>query len=96
MNGSVRTIVTTLTFSLPDSLREFIDQQVKTKGYGNISEYLRSLLREAQEAESSKRLEALLLEGLESGGEDVEADRQFWSELRAEAASLIAKRKKRA
>jgi antitoxin ParD1/3/4 len=42
-------------------------------------------VREAQEAESSKRLERLLLEGLEGGGE-IEADPKFWSELKAEAA----------
>jgi antitoxin ParD1/3/4 len=88
--------MTTLTISLPESLRDFIEQQVKTKGYGNTSEYVRSLVRDAQEAESNKRLEVLLLEGLESGGEDIEADQKFWSDLRTEAAALLAKRQKRA
>lgn len=87
--------MTTLTISLPDSLRQFIDQQVKTKGYGNTSEYLRTLVRDAQAAEAANRLEALLLEGLQSDGDDVEADAQFWTDLKAEAASLLAKRKKR-
>ncbi|HUQ91749.1 MAG TPA: type II toxin-antitoxin system ParD family antitoxin [Bryobacteraceae bacterium] len=86
--------MTTLTISLPESLREFIDRQVKTKGYGNTSEYLRTLVRDAQEAESKKRLENLLREGLESGGKDIEADPKFWSDLKAEATALIAKRKK--
>jgi antitoxin ParD1/3/4 len=85
----------TLTISLPESLRDFIDRQVKTKGYGNTSEYLRSLLREAQEEEADKRLQSLLLEGLESGGEDLRVNEKFWSELKAEAAALIAKGKKR-
>ena len=85
----------TLTISLPESLRDFIDRQVKTKGYGNTSEYLRSLLREAQEEEADKRLQSLLLEGLESGGEDLRVNEKFWSELKAEAAALIAKNKKR-
>lgn len=67
----------------------------KTKGHGNTSEYLRSLVRDAQEAESNKRLEALLLEGLESGGEDVEADQKFWSDLKNEATALLTKRKKK-
>lgn len=87
--------MTTLTISLPDSLRQFIDQQVKTKGYGNTSEYLRTLVRQAQEAEAAKKLESLLIEGLESDGEDLEADAQFWSDLKAEAAGLLAKRKRR-
>jgi len=40
--------MTTLTISLPDSLKEFIDREVQTKGYGNVSEYVRGLLRDAQ------------------------------------------------
>ena len=52
----------TLTISLPDSLKEFIEREVETKGYGNVSEYVRGLLREAQERESNQRLETLLLD----------------------------------
>lgn len=39
--------MTTLTISLPASLKTFIDSQLATKGFGNVSEYVRSLLREA-------------------------------------------------
>ena len=60
--------MTTVTISLPESLREFIATQVKTKGYGNVSEYFRGLLREAQEREADKRLETLLLESLDDLG----------------------------
>lgn len=87
--------MTTLTISLPESLREFINEQVRTRGYGNTSEYLRGLLRDAQEREGNKRLESLLMEGLESGGEDVQVDEQFWTHLKTEAATLIGHRKKR-
>ncbi len=34
-------LMTTVTISLPDSLREFIDREVENKGYGNVSEYVR-------------------------------------------------------
>ena len=30
--------MTTVTISLPESLKEFVDVQVATKGYGNVSE----------------------------------------------------------
>jgi antitoxin ParD1/3/4 len=43
--------MTTVTISLPESLKAFIDRQMATKGYGNVSEYFRSLLREAQKDE---------------------------------------------
>jgi len=30
----------TLTISLPESLKDFIDQELESKGFGNVSEYL--------------------------------------------------------
>jgi hypothetical protein len=53
-----RLLMTTVTISLPDSLKAFIDNQLATKGYGNVSEYFRTLLREAQAKEEEARLEA--------------------------------------
>jgi len=84
--------MTTLTISLPDSLKEFIDREVHTKGYGNVSEYVRGLLREAQAKEADARLEALLIEGL-SKGEDIPLSPELWSELRQDAAKILARRK---
>jgi antitoxin ParD1/3/4 len=83
--------MTTVTISLPDSLREFIEREVQTKGYGNVSEYLRGLLRDAQKKEADSRLEALLLEGLASG-KDVPLTAGFWRELRAEAAQILGRK----
>jgi len=77
--------MTTVTISLPESLREFIDREVQTKGYGNVSEYVRSLLREAQAKASDARLEALLLEGLESG-HDIPLSQSFWRQLKVGGA----------
>lgn len=68
----------TLTISLPDSLRDFVDSQVRTRGYGNVSEYFRGLVRDAREQESQKRLERLLLEGLDSG-EDIALVPKHWT-----------------
>ena len=83
--------MTTVTISLPESLKTFIDEQLATKGYGNVSEYFRSLLRAAQERDEAARLEALLLEGLATGGKDIPLSRQFWKDLKAEAAGLAKK-----
>ena len=87
--------MTTVTISLPDSLKEFVDTQVATKGYGNVSEYFRSLLREAQQNEADARLEALLLEGLAS--ESIPLDEEFWKRFGAKTAQIrqkYARRKK--
>jgi antitoxin ParD1/3/4 len=84
--------MTTLTISLPESLKEFIDQEVETKGYGNVSEYVRGLLREAQAREADARLEALLIDGL-TGGDDIRLSKTFWNELRRDAARMIAEQR---
>jgi antitoxin ParD1/3/4 len=83
-----------VTISLPDPLKEFVEQQMASRGYGNVSEYFRTLLREAQEKEREARLEELLLEGLNSGG-DIPLDHKFWKDLRADALGKIEERKKR-
>ena len=84
--------MTTLTISLPDSLKKFIDIEVQTKGYGNVSEYVRGLLRDAQTKEADARLEALLIEGLTTG-EDIPLSPEFWSELKQDALKILARRK---
>jgi antitoxin ParD1/3/4 len=86
--------MTTVTISLPESLKTFVDEQIATKGYGNVSEYFRTLLRDAHAKEEDAKLEALLVEGLTSG-EDIPLSREFWSELKAEAAELAKKHKAR-
>ncbi len=65
--------MTSITISLPESLKGFIDSQLATRGYGNVSEYIRGLLRDAQAKEQEARLEALLLEGLASNSLPLDA-----------------------
>ena len=84
----------TVTISLPESLKQFLDHQVSNKGYGNVSEYFRTLLREAQEKERDASLKELLLQGL-SSGRDIPLTDQFWKDLRSEALQLMEKRKAR-
>lgn len=85
--------MTTVTISLPESLKTFVSRQIKRKGYGNVSEYFRTLLRKAQEQEADARLEALLIEGLNSGP-DAELTREFWKDLKTEAGHLLKKHRK--
>ena len=55
--------MTTMNISLPDSLKEFVDRQVATAGYGTSSEYVRELIRRDQDR---KRLNEILLAGAQS------------------------------
>ncbi|MBX6312379.1 MAG: type II toxin-antitoxin system ParD family antitoxin [Isosphaeraceae bacterium] len=75
--------MTTMTISLSDSPREFIEEQSAKQGYGMPDDYVRALIREAQKREAKARLEALLLEGLNSGpAEPMTAE--DWAEMRCE------------
>ena len=56
-----------MSFALPESLRDYIDQRVRTGDYGNTSEYLRDLIRRDQHDEAARRFRSLIAEGLESG-----------------------------
>jgi antitoxin ParD1/3/4 len=72
----------TMSFALPESMREYIDARVRDGSYGNTSEYLRELIRRDQEQQAAARLRGLIADGLASGdGRPVTAD--LIAELRA-------------
>lgn len=71
----------TMNISLPDPLRDFVDEQVKQRGYGTSSEYVRDLIRKDQER---TRLRSLLLESVASEPA-TPADRAYFDNLRKRA-----------
>jgi antitoxin ParD1/3/4 len=81
----------TLNISLPDSLRTYIEEQTRNGGYSTVSEYVRALIREDQKRKDQKRLESLLLEGLESG-EAQTMTREDWEDIRDEVRKRLGKR----
>ena len=58
---------TTLSISLPDSLRSYIDERVESGSYGNTSKFLRDLVRRDQLDQAKVRFRSLIEEGLTSG-----------------------------
>jgi antitoxin ParD1/3/4 len=71
----------TINISLPDSLKAFLETQVAEGCYSSASEYIRELIRADQKRKAEEKLEALLLEGLNSG-EPIEVTEAFWNEKR--------------
>ncbi len=57
----------TMSFALPDSMREYIDSRASASNYGNTSEYIRDLVRRDQEEQAKQRLRDLIEMGLASG-----------------------------
>ncbi len=74
--------MTSLEIVLPEPLRAFVEEQVVTGGYATPSEYVHTLIREAHERQAQDHLEALLLEGLDSGP-PVEVTSEYWEEKRS-------------
>jgi antitoxin ParD1/3/4 len=73
--------MTSLNVSLPQRLKDFVEKRVKEGGYSTPSEYVRELLREDQKRRSEEKLEAFLLEGLDSG-KPIEITPEYWEKKR--------------
>ena len=82
-----------MNVSLPEELKEYVEARTKT-GYSTPSEYVRELIREDQKRQAKEKLDALLLEGLNSG-DSIPVDAKFWSELKKEALAKLESRKKK-
>ena len=83
--------MTTVNISVPDSMKVFIDEQVSKGGYSTTSEYIRQLLRQEAERVAQARLEALLLEGLDSG-EEIEINDDWWQQKRIQLLERLRKK----
>ncbi len=55
--------MSTMNISLPDTLKSFVDEQVRQRGYGTSSEYVRELIRKDRDR---LQLRGLLLAGAAS------------------------------
>jgi antitoxin ParD1/3/4 len=71
----------TMTISLPETMRDFVESEVTNGDYGSASELIRELVRERQKRKTQERLETLLLEGLESG-KPIEITQDYLTERR--------------
>lgn len=84
----------TMNISLPDQLKEFVDDQVGSGRYSSASEYVRELIRGDERRKAQEKLETLLMEGLE-GGAPTEMTQKDWAEIRREAVQQFETRKSR-
>jgi antitoxin ParD1/3/4 len=83
----------TMNISLPEPLKEFVDEQIAAGRYSSASEYIRELIREDEKRKAEERLEALLLEGLQ--GKETAVTRDDWNAIRKEALATLKARKNR-
>lgn len=83
--------MTTINVSLPEPMREWVEAQIKQGRYGNLSEYVRDLIRHDQQRVADSRLEALLHEGLDSleAGKGIELTPEYMEKKRQELNNRI-------
>ena len=67
-----------MNVSLPEALKDFVEDQVSARGYSTSSEYVRELIRKDQDRQ---RLRGLLLEGPASP-QSATADADYFDQLR--------------
>lgn len=80
-----------LNISLPQTMKDFVEGQVESAGFSTPSEYIRALIRDDQKRRTEEKLEALLLEGLNSG-EPIEITPEYWERKRAQLVERHGKK----
>jgi len=83
----------TMNISLPEPLKDFVDQQIAAGRYSSASEYVRELIRNDEKQKAEEQLAALLREGLQS--EETALTRDDWKAIRAEALARVKQAAKR-
>jgi antitoxin ParD1/3/4 len=66
--------------ALPESLKHFVQQRVTEGGYSSVSEYVSELIRADQQHKTVERIDARLLEGLDSGEPIPVSQDDYWEE----------------
>jgi antitoxin ParD1/3/4 len=83
--------MTTLNISLSENLKEFVENQVTSGEFSTASEYVRSLIRAAQERKAREVLELKLLAALEEEPEEMKGE--DWDRLRAQVRQRAAEKR---
>ena len=86
---------TSVNILLPEDMWQWVEEQVRSGGYGTVSEFFRELLRQAQKQQTREEIDRKLLAALESG-KPVPVTSDDWKQLRREAKKRLARKSKRA
>jgi antitoxin ParD1/3/4 len=82
----------TMNISLPDPMKQYVEEQVSAGGYSSASEYVRDLVRGDQKRKAGEMLEQTLLAALNEG-EAENATPEWWTNLRREITKRARARK---
>ena len=80
--------MTTINISLPDQMKESVDEEMGEGGYRDPSDYFNALLQEQLKRKADQKLEALLQEGLAT--ESSAVGKKDWEYVRGEVEGRLA------
>ncbi len=80
----------TMNIALPESMKEFVQERVSQGGYSSVSEYVRDLIRADQKRKAEERIDAFLLEGLDSGA-PIPVTPEYWEEKKRRLTERVGK-----
>lgn len=83
----------TMTISLPNEMRDYVDTRTQSGGFGNTSEYVRDLIRRDRDRREQEALEQQLIANL--GSPQIEWTAEVRERMLAAVESRIAKRRSR-
>ena len=92
MKQDTKDQMTSMNISVPESMKEFIEDEVSSGGYGTASEYVRELVRDAKKQKEEERIEKLLLEAIESGPASL-MTKKDWEAIKQRGLERIQKKK---
>lgn len=73
----------TMNISLPDALKQFVDEEIAEGSFASASDYMRDLIRQRQRQKYEDKLRQALYDGLNSGPAIIQ-DEQFFDRIREE------------
>jgi antitoxin ParD1/3/4 len=82
----------TMNISLPDPMKQYVEEQVNSGGYSSASEYVRELVRADQKRRDKDQLEQLLINSLNSG-EPIEITPEMLDDVRRRLRTRAKARK---
>jgi antitoxin ParD1/3/4 len=82
-----------MNVSLPPVLKQWVDEQVRDRGFGTASEFVRDMLRRQRENSAHHRIEQALLRAVETPISPMTD--QDWRDIATEGRKLAKKRAKK-
>ena len=79
-----------MQITVPSPLKPFVEEETAHGGFRTADDYVASLIEAELRRKAEERLEAKLVEALESGP-PLEVDERFWPDVKAEIRGLQRK-----